>query len=216
MSRRRRCSTVGRDLRVLPPGAVGICVEIVAGLYRLVHQRDRCPTRCPAAAPVAVWLPAWCCRPRARARRRGSEHAARFIERTLSERAALPTPAAPASSSGRAFRPTDDRQGMSAPRLDSKIATDSDEFRARAAHNRALAEKLARRRRSGGAGRHREKPRAPCRARQIAAPRPRRAAARSGLAVPRDRPARRLRHVRRRGARRGDDRRHRPRVRAAR
>jgi 3-methylcrotonyl-CoA carboxylase beta subunit len=31
---------------------------------------------------------------------------------------------------------------VSAPRLDSKIATDSDEFRARAAHNRALAEKL--------------------------------------------------------------------------
>ncbi|MGN6058352.1 MAG: carboxyl transferase domain-containing protein, partial [Sphingomicrobium sp.] len=31
---------------------------------------------------------------------------------------------------------------MSAPRIDSKIATDSDEFRARSAHNRALAEKL--------------------------------------------------------------------------
>src|SRR5690348_14219044 len=31
---------------------------------------------------------------------------------------------------------------MSAPRLQSKIVTDSDEFRARAAHNRALAEKL--------------------------------------------------------------------------
>src|SRR5215218_2417679 len=31
---------------------------------------------------------------------------------------------------------------MSAPRIDSKIATDSDEFRARAKHNRALAEKL--------------------------------------------------------------------------
>jgi len=31
---------------------------------------------------------------------------------------------------------------MSAPRIDSKIATDSDEFRARAAHNRALAERL--------------------------------------------------------------------------
>jgi 3-methylcrotonyl-CoA carboxylase beta subunit len=31
---------------------------------------------------------------------------------------------------------------MSAPRIDSKVATDSDEFRARAAHNRALAEKL--------------------------------------------------------------------------
>jgi 3-methylcrotonyl-CoA carboxylase beta subunit len=31
---------------------------------------------------------------------------------------------------------------MSAPRIDSKIATDREEFRARAAHNRALAEKL--------------------------------------------------------------------------
>jgi 3-methylcrotonyl-CoA carboxylase beta subunit len=31
---------------------------------------------------------------------------------------------------------------MSAPRIDTKVATDSDEFRARAAHNRALAEKL--------------------------------------------------------------------------
>src|SRR5437763_4469562 len=31
---------------------------------------------------------------------------------------------------------------MSAPRIESKIATDSEEFRARAAHNRALAEKL--------------------------------------------------------------------------
>jgi 3-methylcrotonyl-CoA carboxylase beta subunit len=33
-------------------------------------------------------------------------------------------------------------RGMSAPRIDTKVATDSDEFRARAAHNRALAEKL--------------------------------------------------------------------------
>jgi 3-methylcrotonyl-CoA carboxylase beta subunit len=31
---------------------------------------------------------------------------------------------------------------MSAPRIDTKVATDSDEFRARAAHNRALAQKL--------------------------------------------------------------------------
>ena len=31
---------------------------------------------------------------------------------------------------------------MSAPRIESKVATDSDEFRARAAHNRALAQKL--------------------------------------------------------------------------
>ena len=31
---------------------------------------------------------------------------------------------------------------MSAPRIESKIATDGEEFRARAAHNRALAEKL--------------------------------------------------------------------------
>jgi 3-methylcrotonyl-CoA carboxylase beta subunit len=32
--------------------------------------------------------------------------------------------------------------GMSAPRIETKIATDSDEFRARAAHNRALAQRL--------------------------------------------------------------------------
>ena len=31
---------------------------------------------------------------------------------------------------------------MSGPRIDSKVSTDGDEFRARAAHNRALAEKL--------------------------------------------------------------------------
>ena len=31
---------------------------------------------------------------------------------------------------------------MSAPRIESKIVTDGEEFRARAAHNRALAEKL--------------------------------------------------------------------------
>jgi 3-methylcrotonyl-CoA carboxylase beta subunit len=31
---------------------------------------------------------------------------------------------------------------MSAPRIESKIVTDSEEFRARAEHNRALAEKL--------------------------------------------------------------------------
>src|SRR3954471_21078660 len=31
---------------------------------------------------------------------------------------------------------------MSAPRIESKIVTDGDEFRARAAHNRALADKL--------------------------------------------------------------------------
>ncbi|HZB70186.1 MAG TPA: carboxyl transferase domain-containing protein, partial [Sphingomicrobium sp.] len=31
---------------------------------------------------------------------------------------------------------------MSAPRIDTKVSTDSEEFRARAKHNRALAEKL--------------------------------------------------------------------------
>ena len=101
---------------------------------------------------------------------------------------------------------------MSAPRIESKIATDSDEFRARAAHNRALAEKLradVAEAAKGGPEKHRERHVV---ARQAAAPRPRRAAARSGLAVPRDRPARRVRHVRRRGARRGHHRRHRPRV----
>src|SRR5881394_1515830 len=36
----------------------------------------------------------------------------------------------------------DERQSMSAPRIDSKIVADDDTFRARAAHNRALAEKL--------------------------------------------------------------------------
>ena len=101
---------------------------------------------------------------------------------------------------------------MSAPVLDTKLSPDNDQFRSNAAHNRALADTAARRRRAGGAGRQREEPRAAYRARQIAPARPRRAAARSGLAVPRDRPARRLRPVRRRSARRRDDRRHRPRV----
>ena len=32
--------------------------------------------------------------------------------------------------------------GMSAPRIDTKVSLDSDAFRARAAHNRGLAEKL--------------------------------------------------------------------------
>ena len=87
--------------------------------------------------------------------------------------------------------------------------------RARRAQPRARR-KTARRRRRGGARAGTEKSRERhVVARQAAAPRPRRAAARSGLAVPRDRPARRLRHVRRRGAGRGHDRRHRPRFRAA-
>ena len=85
-------------------------------------------------------------------------------------------------------------------------------YRAFAAHNRALGGGAARARRRGGAWRDRDASRAPRRARQIAAARPGRAAARSRLALPRDRPARRLRHVRRRGAGRRDDRRHRPRV----
>ena len=104
---------------------------------------------------------------------------------------------------------------MSAPRLDSKIDLSSEESRARAAHNRALAEKLradVAKAAKGGTEKSRERHVV---ARQAASARPRRAAARSRLAVPRDRPARRLRPVSWRGARRGDDRRHRPRVGAA-
>ena len=40
------------------------------------------------------------------------------------------------------FSTNGQQRGMSAPRIDSTIATDSEEFRARAEHNRALAEKL--------------------------------------------------------------------------
>ena len=58
--------------------------------------------------------------------------------------------------------------------------------------------------------RRRQVARAPCGARQAPAARARRRPARPGLALPRDRPARRVRHVRRRGAGRRDDRRHRP------
>jgi 3-methylcrotonyl-CoA carboxylase beta subunit len=49
---------------------------------------------------------------------------------------------------------------MSAPRIDSKIVTDSDEFRARAEHNRALAEKLradVAQAAKGGPEKHRER-----------------------------------------------------------
>jgi len=42
----------------------------------------------------------------------------------------------------RAFSTNGHTQGMSAPRLQTNISPDSDDFRARAAHNRALAEKL--------------------------------------------------------------------------
>ena len=52
---------------------------------------------------------------------------------------------------------------MSAPRIDSKIVTDSDEFRARAAHNRALAEKLRAEVAEAAQGGHGKAPRAPCR-----------------------------------------------------
>ena len=50
---------------------------------------------------------------------------------------------------------------MSAPRIDSKIATDSEEFRARSAHNRALAEKLRADVAEAAQGRDGEEPRAP-------------------------------------------------------
>src|SRR5436305_14875099 len=49
---------------------------------------------------------------------------------------------------------------MSAPRIDSKIVTDGEEFRARAAHNRALAEKLradVAETAKGGPAKHRER-----------------------------------------------------------
>jgi 3-methylcrotonyl-CoA carboxylase beta subunit len=49
---------------------------------------------------------------------------------------------------------------MSAPRIDSKISADSEEFRARAAHNRALAEKLradVAEAAKGGSEKHRER-----------------------------------------------------------
>ena len=49
---------------------------------------------------------------------------------------------------------------MSAPRIDTKVALDSDEFRARAAHNKALAEKLradVAKAALGGSEQHRER-----------------------------------------------------------
>src|SRR5262249_15042557 len=45
-------------------------------------------------------------------------------------------------ASGRVFRPTGTARGMSAPRIDSKIVPDDEQFRTRDAHNRALAKKL--------------------------------------------------------------------------
>ena len=81
-----------------------------------------------------------------------------------------------------------------------------------AAHNRALAEELRAKvaeAAQGGPEKHRE--RHVSRGKLL--PRDRvGAAARSRLALPRDRPARRLRHVQARGARRRHDRRHRPRL----
>ena len=49
---------------------------------------------------------------------------------------------------------------MSAPRIDSKIATDSEEFRARSEHNRSLAAKLradVAEAANGGSEKHRER-----------------------------------------------------------
>ncbi len=43
---------------------------------------------------------------------------------------------------GQGFSTNGPEQGMSAARIESKVVTDSDEYRARFAHNRALAEKL--------------------------------------------------------------------------
>ena len=114
-----------------------------------------------------------------------------------------------------ADRPRADRRMTRRVRSDDAASTAIDAttpFRANAAHNRALADELRATVGDGGAGRLGAAPRAPRRARQAAAARPGRAAARSRLAVPRDRPARRQRPVRRRGARRGHDRRHRPRL----
>ena len=91
------------------------------------------------------------------------------------------------------------------------------------AHRHALGRLPQQRRRPAAAGRRsaragrasrprrrRQVARAPRGARQAAAARAGRRPARPGHAVPRDRPARRLRHVRRRGAGGGNDRRHRP------
>ena len=85
-------------------------------------------------------------------------------------------------------------------RSTSKIDEGSEAFRRYAAHNRALAESLRERVAEaalGGPEKHRERHVA----RGKLLPRDRvDAAARSGLALPRDRPARRLRHVQGRGA----------------
>ncbi len=69
---------------------------------------------------------------------------------------------------------------MSAPVLDTKLSPESETFRANAAHNRALAERLRADVAQAALGGNEKSPRTPHRARQTAPARPRRAAARSG------------------------------------
>ncbi len=95
--------------------------------------------------------------------------------------------------------------------LPSTIDTGSAEFRANAERMRALVAELHEPPRRSGARRTAARARAPRRARQAAAARPRHEPARSRLAVPRTVAARRQRHVRRRHPRRRPHHRHRPR-----
>ncbi len=101
------------------------------------------------------------------------------------------------------------------PALASKLNPRSEEFKANAAAMRVARRRPERETRTDRAGWRRSGARQTPRARQVAAARARRDAARPGRAVPRDRTARRAEHVQgarrhRRRARRGPDRRHRP------
>ena len=98
--------------------------------------------------------------------------------------------------------------------LETHIRTDSPEFRAQPRpDDRARRAELRDRLERGAAGRRRAVRPAPSRAGQAAGARADRAAARSGLAVPRALAAGRLGHVRQRRARRRPRHRHRPRLR---
>ena len=200
------------------PAAVGVAEEVVARLDRRVHRRRddaELVALPPAGAGRCRCRPWWQAESEANARRDEIAASERLIAVSFvapASRGALPTTAA-AARRAQAFSTNGLRQGMSAPRIDSKHRHRQRRFprprraqpRARRGAARATSPKAA----LGGTE---KQPRAPRRARQAAAARPGRAAARSGLAVPRDRPARRLRPVRRRGAGRGHDRRHRPRL----
>ncbi len=97
------------------------------------------------------------------------------------------------------------------PRLNTAIDPASDAFRSNLATNQALNETLRARVGRGGAGRAGGVAPAPHRARQAAAAAAGRAPARHRLAVPGDRPAGRVRPLRRRGAGRRPDHRRWPR-----